>query len=109
MTLFIDAISRFHRRNDRKIITGLILERDLSIQRRDHVAVERGHATSTPVHGHALARDVGADKYMECSALTQENVTEVFEEAVRMALWPKDKQGGSSGGGGFCSRHCAIL
>lgn len=43
---------------------------------------------STAVHGHALARDVGADKYVECSAATQDNVVQVFEEAVRLALWP---------------------
>ena len=43
----------------------------------------------TSVHGHALARDVGAIKYVECSAATQENTHEVFEEAVRVFLYPE--------------------
>lgn len=58
----------------------------------------------SPVHGHALAREVGAAKFLECSASTQENLTAVFEEAVRLVLYPqKRKKGGSDG------RGCAVM
>ena len=40
-----------------------------------------------------MAKSLGAIKYLECSALTQEGLTNVFEEAVRVALGlsPKEK------------------
>ncbi|KAF4086332.1 hypothetical protein AMELA_G00105710 [Ameiurus melas] len=49
----------------------------------------------TPVteqQGKALAREIGAAKYMECSALNQDGVKEVFEEAVNAHLNPKPKR-----------------
>ena len=36
--------------------------------------------------GHEMAEKIGAIKYIECSALTQQNLKFVFEEAVRAAL-----------------------
>ena len=41
-----------------------------------------------------MAKSLGAIKYLECSALTQEGLTNVFEEAVRVALGlsPKEKE-----------------
>jgi len=38
--------------------------------------------------GEALAKKVGAKKYLECSALTQEGLAKVFEEAVKVILFP---------------------
>ena len=33
-------------------------------------------------------KEMGARRYIECSALTQQGVTNVFEEAVKVALEP---------------------
>ncbi len=57
----------------------------------------RSSSLVSSIHGHALAREIGAAKYLECSAAKQDNLTTIFEEAVRTALNPpkaKKKKGG---------------
>ncbi|OMH79724.1 Cell division control protein 42 [Zancudomyces culisetae] len=42
----------------------------------------------TPEQGEKFARDLGAVKYVECSALTQKGLKNVFDEAIVAALEP---------------------
>lgn len=53
---------------------------------------EQGLAPTTHQQGDILAKQIGAVKYMECSALQQENIREVFEEAARVVLFPAPKK-----------------
>jgi len=43
----------------------------------------------TPDQGEQLAEAIGANKYLECSARTQEGLNNVFDEAIRIVLYPK--------------------
>ncbi|CAN6659670.1 GTP-binding protein Rho1p [Trichomonascus vanleenenianus] len=64
--------------------------------RNDPKTIEDLRRTSqrpvTPEEGQAVAQKIGAIKYLECSARTQEGVREVFEHATRAALMVKDKE-----------------
>lgn len=50
--------------------------------------------------GERMAKDLGAIKYVECSALTQYKLKDVFDEAIVAALEPPPKKS---------SKKCTIL
>ena len=43
-------------------------------------------------HGLSMASEIGAVKYMECSARTQEGLKDVFDEAMLAALQPPEEK-----------------
>lgn len=48
----------------------------------------------TTEQGKALAASVGAAAYVECSALTQEALKEVFDTTIKQVLAPKASESG---------------
>ena len=42
----------------------------------------------TPYQGEAMRKKIGAVAYMECSALTQAGLRDVFDEAIKVVLFP---------------------
>ncbi|KAG9496736.1 Rho GTPase [Fusarium musae] len=82
------------------ILVGL--KKDL---REDPVAIEEMRKKSmrfvSEHDGEAIAREIGAKRYLECSSLSGEGVDDVFEAATRAALLTFEK-----GEGGGC---CVVL
>eukprot|EP01115_Flamella_aegyptia_P008995 TRINITY_DN37815_c0_g1_i1.p1 TRINITY_DN37815_c0_g1~~TRINITY_DN37815_c0_g1_i1.p1 ORF type:complete len:211 (+),score=44.83 TRINITY_DN37815_c0_g1_i1:83-715(+) len=54
---------------------------------------DAGQSPITNQQGEELAKQIGAKKYIECSALTQQNLAQVFEEAVKLVLFPNRDSG----------------
>lgn len=79
----------------------------LKIDLRDDKATlaelnEKGVKPITSAEGQQIAREIGAVRYLECSALTQKGLKEVFDEAVRCVVNPTQVSGGEKkkkGGG----------
>jgi len=54
---------------------------------------ERRMAPISYQAGIAMQKDIGAVKYLECSALSQKGLKNVFDDAIRAVLNPQPKQG----------------
>jgi len=52
-----------------------------------------------PQEGHQVAQEMRADRYMECSAVSGELLTEVFDDICSTALKATTPGGGQSEGG----------
>jgi small GTP-binding protein len=52
---------------------------------------ERNMDPITPAMGHALSADEGAVAYVECSALSQRSVVDVFDAAIRAVIFPPQR------------------
>lgn len=50
---------------------------------------DAGQSAVRAEQGKKLAHKIRAVQYLECSALTQQGLRKVFEEAVRVVLWPE--------------------
>lgn len=73
------------------ILVGLKL--DLKDNRE--ILEELGRKKQTPItqpQALAMAKDIGAVRYLECSALTQVGLKNVFDEAIRAVLLPRPKK-----------------
>jgi hypothetical protein len=52
---------------------------------------DRKLAPISYTQGLSMAKEIGATKYQECSALTQKGLKNVFDEAIRAVLGPRPK------------------
>lgn len=64
---------------------------------------EKGHEPITPEKAHNLCKEIGAVRYMECSALTQKGLKQVFDAAIKAVLVPSPSPGGKDQKKGGCS------
>jgi len=75
--------------------TKLDLRDDAETVRKLH---DKGMNPITFEQGMAKAKEIGAVKYMECSALTQKGLKAVFDEAIRVVISPQPKKKARRGG-----------
>jgi small GTP-binding protein len=84
--------------------TKLDLRSDTNMVKQLHTAGKKVVSTQ---EGQKLAHEIKAVKYVECSALTQQGVKSVFDEALRTVI--RSRGGGSLGFGGSGDRKCCTL
>ncbi|GAB5372037.1 hypothetical protein AAMO2058_001631400 [Amorphochlora amoebiformis] len=74
----------------------IILVGTKSDLRNDKAQIDKLRSKGTEMvtieQGEAMAKEIGAAKYMECSALTQDGLKNVFDAAIRAAKEPKTKK-----------------
>ncbi|EPZ32306.1 hypothetical protein ROZALSC1DRAFT_27514 [Rozella allomycis CSF55] len=58
---------------------------------------EKRTSPITYFQGDQLRKEIGAVKYLECSALTQKGLKQVFDEAIRAVLSPQPKESRKKG------------
>eukprot|EP01104_Vermistella_antarctica_P008622 TRINITY_DN2166_c6_g1_i1.p1 TRINITY_DN2166_c6_g1~~TRINITY_DN2166_c6_g1_i1.p1 ORF type:complete len:220 (+),score=44.78 TRINITY_DN2166_c6_g1_i1:80-661(+) len=88
-----------HNPNTPIILVGTKLDLREDKETIDRLA-EKKLAPITYQQGQQMAKEINAVKYLECSALTQKGLKNVFDEAIRAVIAPKPvvkkKKGGCS-------------
>ena len=59
--------------------------------RADKVKDKTAAAPITYPQGQSLARELNATKYLECSAMKQVGVKDIFVEAIRAVIYPQEE------------------
>ncbi|KAL6052252.1 Ras-related C3 botulinum toxin substrate 2 [Balamuthia mandrillaris] len=57
----------------------------------------KGLSPVSKEEGERMAKRIGAVAHLECSALTQQGLKQVFDEAIRAVLSPQPTKGGAAG------------
>ena len=83
------------------VATKLDLRNDRVMQMQ---LADRGIAPVSYEEGFTCMKKIRAANYKECSALTQKGLKDVFDEAIRIALFPETKKTKKSG-----LRRCMVL
>ena len=67
-----------------------------------------GTAPITYQQGVQMAKEIGAGRYMDCLALTEQGLKAVFDEAIRVVLFPTkdEKDAQNDGASGIKSKCC---
>jgi len=71
------------------VLVGTKIDLRDNAEEKKALKADTGMDPLTKDQGQTLAKAIGASKYVECSALTQEGLPEVFTEAVKVVLFPK--------------------
>jgi small GTP-binding protein len=64
---------------------------------------DRSQSVVSKEEGQKLAKEIGAVRFIECSALSQTNLKQVFDEAIRVVLYPGVKNGKDNKKKGKCN------
>jgi len=72
---------------------------------------KEGKAPITEEEANAMVKDLGALKYLECSALTRQGLKNVFDEALTSVVGGQSgsKGGKASGGSNKKKSSCSLL
>ena len=79
---------RLHCQNVPIVLVGTKVDLRDNIETIEKLSEKRSEPITYP-QGSSLAKDIGAVKYLECSALTQKGLKQVFDEAIRAVLYPR--------------------
>lgn len=70
---------------------------------------KEGKAPITEAEANAMVKDLGAIKFLECSALTRQGLKNVFDEALTSVVGDNKKNGGAGAAKSNKKKNCALL
>jgi len=105
---FSSSSSRHHCPNVPKLLVGtkVDLREDSDTLAR---LQDKRMAPITKEQAENLAKELHCVRYMECSALTQAGLKNVFDEAIRTVLNPPDLSKGKGKGGSGKKGKCSLF